>query len=191
MAVPGYPEVYSLPRGELVPNSRLPVLVYRHVLPQPWNAETAREFCEANHWQKRGEWGVITVPHFHPNSHECYAVFQGSSRLVLGREQDDTSATGVEVDVFPGDIIVIPAGVSHRSLSSSGNYRYIGVYPETGPRWRNVFCQHDESVNELVKEIGTVEVPEHDPVFGLGGPLVLIWSKALGRHNHREVSAKL
>lgn len=29
-----------------------------------------------------------------------------------------------------GDVVVVPAGVSHRSLTSEGGYRYIGVYPE-------------------------------------------------------------
>lgn len=58
------------------------------------------------------------------------AVFQGGSRLVLGRERHDTATGGVEVDVKAGDVIVVPAGVSHRSLSAYGDYRYIGVYPE-------------------------------------------------------------
>lgn len=58
------------------------------------------------------------------------AIFRGDSRLVLGRERCETSETGVEVDVNAGDVIVIPAGVSHRSISSTEDYRYIGVYPE-------------------------------------------------------------
>lgn len=91
---------------------------------------------------------MIKTPHFHPNSHECYgkrphsrlhsspsdntisAIFQGKSRLILGREQDDAAPGGIEVDVAAGDVIVIPAGVSHRSLTSEDDYRYIGVYPE-------------------------------------------------------------
>lgn len=58
------------------------------------------------------------------------AVFQGGSRLALGRERHETATGGVEVDVKAGDVIVVPAGVSHRSLSAYGDYRYIGVYPE-------------------------------------------------------------
>lgn len=67
------------------------------------------------------------------HTNKSSAVFQGSSRLVLGRDRDDVDEVGtgwLEVDVGPGDIIVIPAGVSHRSLTSEGDYRYIGVYPE-------------------------------------------------------------
>jgi hypothetical protein len=63
------------------------------------------------------------------------AIIQGSSRLVLGRQKPSDgqeSTDGVEIDVETGDVVVVPAGVSHRSLdgSSKGGYKYIGVYPE-------------------------------------------------------------
>jgi len=32
---------------------------------------------------------------------------------------------------------------------------------------------------ELENEIGAVGVPEHDPVYGLEGPLVVLWKKAM------------
>ena len=53
--------------------------------------------------------------------------------MALGREKHETSTGGVEVDVKAGDVVVVPAGVSHRSLSAYGDYWYIGVYPEVGP----------------------------------------------------------
>lgn len=37
---------------------------------------------------------------------------------------------GVEVDVRVGDVVVVPAGVSHKSLTAQDGYRYIGVYPK-------------------------------------------------------------
>ena len=49
--------------------------------------------------------------------------------LALGREGDESAQGGVEVEVKAGDVIVVPAGVSHRSLNAE-NYRYIGVYPK-------------------------------------------------------------
>lgn len=61
---------------------------------------------------------------------------QGESRLVLGRPKPvdgQECEGGVEVDVSTGDVVVVPAGVSHRSLTSSGGYRYVGVYPEVSP----------------------------------------------------------
>jgi uncharacterized protein YjlB len=170
------------------------------------------------------------------------AIVQGESRLVLGRSKPNEGQEGtggVEVDVSTGDVVVVPAGVSHRSLTSSGGYRYIGVYPEvsstarywrqgtksrtrsaanaasstsveqvdylnpdllehrdghfpkrsssqaavadlvqTGPKWRNNFCKGEEPMEDLENEIARVEIPEADPVYGTGGPLVRIWKTA-------------
>ena len=64
----------------------------------------------------------------------CIAIIRGSSRLALGRAKEDKGTDGVEVDVCMGDVIVIPAGVSHRSLRSDDGFRYIGVYPEVSQR---------------------------------------------------------
>ncbi|KAF9889818.1 hypothetical protein FE257_006908 [Aspergillus nanangensis] len=173
-----YPEAYYLGQGNLVPNSRLPALVYRGVLPKSLDKGEIQALCEANRWEKRGEWGPFWDAHFHPNTHECYAVFQGSSRLLLGGEGHDPPTGGVEVDVRAGDVIVVPAGVSHRSLSAAGDYRYIGVYPEECPRWRNDWCEGKEAMSGLQEEIRNVITPNHDPVYGEDGPLPVLWRKA-------------
>ncbi|KAJ5211917.1 uncharacterized protein N7498_003563 [Penicillium cinerascens] len=102
----------------------------------------------------------------------------GGSRLALGRERHETATGGVEVDVKAGDVIVVPAGVSHRSLSAYGDYRYIGVYPEAAPKWRNNYCRGNEDMETLREEIAGVDIPQHDPVYGLDGPLVDIWNEA-------------
>ncbi|KAH8730025.1 hypothetical protein GQ44DRAFT_473261 [Phaeosphaeriaceae sp. PMI808] len=175
------PEQYPLPPTTNVPNSPLPALIYRNVLPSPCDSESAKELCEANGWEKRGEWGAITTAHFHPNTHECYAIVQGESRLVLGRckpADGEEGTEGIEVDVSTGDVVVVPAGVSHRSLTSSGGYRYIGVYPKTNPKWRNNFCKGEEPLEDLKNEIAHVAMPDADPVYGADGPLVRIWRTA-------------
>jgi uncharacterized protein YjlB len=61
---------------------------------------------------------------------DCEAIIRGSSRLALGRAKDVEATDGIEVNIRTGDVIVIPAGVSHRSLKSEEGFRYIGVYPE-------------------------------------------------------------
>jgi len=59
------PEEYYLSKGVLVPNNRLPVLVYRDVLPRPVAREAARELCEMNHWEMRVSFAfwIICVLH--------------------------------------------------------------------------------------------------------------------------------
>ncbi|KAJ5084917.1 hypothetical protein NUU61_009496 [Penicillium alfredii] len=171
------PETYYLTKGDLVPNNSVPALVYRNVLPRPITQDSAQTLCEGNHWEKRGEWGPLWEAHFHPNTHECYAIIRGQSTLVLGREHAATTG-GVEVDVSAGDVVVVPAGVSHRSISADNEYRYIGVYPEAAPKWRNNFCKGKEDMHLLVEEITSVAVPEDDPVYGKDGPLVTLWQQA-------------
>lgn len=47
------PEEYYLKPTPYVPNSDLPVLVYRNVLPSPHDEDSATDFLEANSWEKR------------------------------------------------------------------------------------------------------------------------------------------
>jgi uncharacterized protein YjlB len=46
---------------------------------------------------------------------------------------------------------------------------------QTGPKWRNLYCKGEEEMENLKKEIGEVNMPEQDPVYGENGPLVRIW----------------
>jgi uncharacterized protein YjlB len=102
------PEIYHFSPTSHVPNSRLPVLIYREVLPSPPSAASARDALEKNHWIQGGVFKTFRTHHFHSVAHECYAVFSGSSRLLLGRGPLDDPEGGVEVDVQSGDIIVLP-----------------------------------------------------------------------------------
>lgn len=87
--------------------------------------------------------------------------------------------------------MVIPAGVAHATVSKpefvdspaeadpSTRYRYIGVYPEGTPKWRNEFGKHEVSSDDpLVGEIAAVPIPPNDPVNGPDGPLVQLWKNA-------------
>ncbi|KAF1984587.1 hypothetical protein K402DRAFT_139814 [Aulographum hederae CBS 113979] len=182
------PERFYLAPTPSVPNNNLPILLYRNVLPKPYNSAKAKEFCEGNGWEMRGEWGAITTHHFHPNTPECYAIVRGSSQLLLGRGQHD-KAGGVEVLVRTGDVIVLPPGISHCSVSAEEGYWYIGVYPPTAPKWRNLYCEGEEKMEELRKEIDRVEIPDFDPVFGRNGPLTKIWreAKAVGQNPRANI----
>lgn len=107
------PETYTLNPTGHVPNSALPVLVYRDVLPQPYDQITAKDALEKNEWTQGGVFGHYPAHHYHSVTHECYAVFSGNTRFLLGRGPLDHADHGVEVDLHAGDIIVQPvSGVS-------------------------------------------------------------------------------
>lgn len=48
------PEQYRIPPNEYAPNSRLPVLIYRDVLPLPLSEDRTTAFLESHGWEKRG-----------------------------------------------------------------------------------------------------------------------------------------
>ncbi|KAF5018252.1 hypothetical protein F66182_9781 [Fusarium sp. NRRL 66182] len=125
--------------------------------------------------------------HFHPNTHECYGVIQGGSELIFGAGGADSPDVGVRVPVHLGDVIVVPAGVSHASIhednktkDKSERYRYIGVYPVESPHWRNEFGKVPlAEKSDVVEESSRVPIPQ-DPLSGDGGPLMRLWRAAQG-----------
>jgi uncharacterized protein YjlB len=112
---------------------------------------------------------------------------------VFGEGGADQGGVGPRCRVQAGDVVVIPAGVAHASVSSAADdhddrpeaaakppaYRYIGVYPPGAPHWRNEFGKNPLGVDRaLFDEVAQVPVPI-DPVYGHGGPLVEVWTAAL------------
>lgn len=126
------PEQYHLKMSSPhVPNSPLPVLVYRSALSLPATPASTCSTIEPNHWLKGGVFKHYGAHHFHSVTHECYAVFKGHSKLLLGRGPlDEEQEDDLIVELAEGDAIVLPAGVAHCSLESSEDYEYVGLYPE-------------------------------------------------------------
>lgn len=113
------PETYFLTTPTpYVPNSPYPVLIYRDALPPNPTPSSTREAIEKNQWLQGGVFKTYKAHHFHSVTHECYAVFKGSSRLLLGRGPLDETEKGVEVDLHTGDVIVLPVRFSLRWLST-------------------------------------------------------------------------
>jgi uncharacterized protein YjlB len=129
-----HPERYYI-KGSTphVPNSPhgFPVLVYRAALPTEPTVATVCATIEPNNWLKGGVFKHYATHHFHSVTHECYAVFKGSSTLLLGQGPlDREDEEDVVVEMREGDAIVLPAGVAHCSLESSPDYGYVGLYPK-------------------------------------------------------------
>ncbi|KAF4634757.1 hypothetical protein G7Y89_g3345 [Cudoniella acicularis] len=176
------PEQYYIKRSTPhVPNSPLPVLVYRSVLLSNPDPASTCAAIEPNDWLKGGVFKHYGAHHFHSVTHECYAVFKGHSRLLLGRGPlDPEDDHDLLLDLKEGDAIVLPAGVAHCNLESSDDYEYVGLYPKGSPHWDNNFCKADgEETREKEANARAVPIPQSDPIFGVGGPLVTIWKKAV------------
>jgi uncharacterized protein YjlB len=132
--MPTTPESYVIPPTPHVPNSHLPVLVYRNALPDT-SPDGILSLIEPNKWIKGGQWkGSLTsigTPHFHSNTHECYAVISGKTKYLLGRGpldgevNEEGRPNGMLLSVGKGDVFVLPVSfilllLSHRSSSEPG-----------------------------------------------------------------------
>lgn len=112
------------------PNSKLPVLVYRNVLPADHTIQSTEQAFLLNHWIKGGVFKHYPTAHFHSNTRECYAAISGSTRCLYGVGPLDDPEQGVEFEMKAGDIAVHAAGVAHKNVESSADYEYVGLYPE-------------------------------------------------------------
>ncbi len=158
------PETYSFQDDGGIPNSPLPVLVYRGVGGASRGAGACEELFAANGWLGAWRDGIFPFHHFHSTAHEVLGIVSGRVMVMLG------GPGGREFQVRTGDVLVLPAGTGHRYLGSSGDLLVVGAYPD-GMRWdirRGDPAEH----NEAVANIRAVPLPRADPV---GGPLVELW----------------
>jgi uncharacterized protein YjlB len=86
------------------PNSKLPILVYRNVLPGDLTEDSAQKLVEANNWYKGGTFKHYPTAHFHSNTHECYAALRGNTKCLYGVGPLDDEKDGVSFDMKAGDI---------------------------------------------------------------------------------------
>jgi len=161
-------EVYFKDDGS-IPNSALPLLVYRQafVLGASDLAATIEEHFARHDWT--GSWRASVFPfhHYHSKTHEVLAVYRGTATLQFGGEK------GRKFVVKPGDVVVIPAGVGHKRVESGPDFSVVGAYPG-GRIWDLLRGLPDERPR-ADRNIAAVPLPDNDPIAGPGGPLKQIW----------------
>ena len=151
---------WSKPKG-MLPNSRFPLLVHRGAVPGG-GAEAVIGRLRSNAWYNNWRWpGIYTYRHFHSTTHECLGVAQGWMEIEVFGEG------GKRIRVETGDIVVMPAGVSHMMIGQSDDVLMVGGYPE-GRDWDNM--QQDHLTEELrrtaAKRIMMLPIPARDPATG-------------------------
>ncbi len=154
---------FSRPKG-LLPNSRFPLLVHRGGI-AGGQADAVLKRFRSTGWYNNWRYpGVYTYAHFHSTTHECLGVAVGWMEVeVFGRG-------GTPIRVEAGDVIVVPAGVSHIMVGHSDDVMMVGGYPD-GRDWDNM--QEDHLTEELgraaAKRVMMCPIPAKDPVTG--GPI--------------------
>jgi len=161
------PEVRSIVLQDdgTYPNNPRPLLLYlRAVSPNP--ADIERLFT-TNHWPSAWRNGVYPYHHYHSTAHEALGAYDGSATILFG------GPGGTTVTIRAGDVAVIPAGVAHRCLEASRDFRIVGAYP-LGQRWDMCYGQAGERP-AADQNIAAVPDPQMDPVQGETGALPRLW----------------
>ncbi len=157
------PETAFFDDDGAIPNSPLPVLIYRDV------SDLDEALFASNGWLGAWRDGIYSFHHFHSTAHEVLGIARGRASVVLGGP-----SVGRQFEVSSGDVLVLPAGTGHFNAGSSGDLLVIGAYPN-GMRWdlrRGDPAEHDE----VLANIRAVPLPDADPVHGQEGPLVRMWA---------------
>jgi uncharacterized protein YjlB len=161
------PDTLALERSGAIPNSQLPVLVYRdlELAADPASAEHA---FAGNGWLGAWRNGIFGYHHFHSTAHEVLAIVGGTATVTLG------GPDGRTLEVGRGDVLVLPAGTGHCNRGASGDLLVVGAYPE-GMSW-DIRRGDPDEYDEAVANIAAVPLPRSDPVHGADGPLRELWS---------------
>lgn len=120
---------------------------------------------------------MFPFSHYHSNTHEALAIFQGQALLQFGGDDQ----VSVQEQVAAGDVLVIPAGVAHKQVRSSGGFTMVGAYPEGAPHWDCLEGKGGCSEKSAAEQtICNVALPPSDPVFGSrsDAPVMRYWKGA-------------
>jgi uncharacterized protein YjlB len=154
--------------GSIPNNPTLPLLLYPGAL--RLGSDPAAD-CEAVFaacgWGGTWRNGIYSYHHYHSTAHEVLAISRGEVRVKFGGEN------GVEVELHPGDVALIPAGVGHKNLGATRDLLVVGAYPP-GQTWD--LLRGDPGERPWAQQnIARVPLPTNDPVYGPVGPLHTHW----------------
>ncbi|SMD10425.1 Uncharacterized protein YjlB [Pedobacter nyackensis] len=154
------PEIYHFTDDGIIPNSRHPVLVFRQVfnLDPDLGADWLEGHFAENGWTNAFRWRVYDYHHYHSNTHEVLGVYAGNASLQLGGEH------GQQLQVGIGDVVILPAGTGHKSVSHSKDFAIVGAYPDG--KEPDLIRLEDERPKDVREKVDTVPLPENDPLSG-------------------------
>ena len=150
------PFLIHCPAAGGIPNSRLPVVVWRGGV--SGDAEAITAHFARHGWSNAWTDGVYGYHHFHSTAHEALGVSRGAAALRLGGPR------GRRVMLRAGDALVIPAGVGHRREWASRDFEIVGAYP--GGADYDIRRGDPAELPEVLAHIAAVPPPGRNPVDG-------------------------
>ncbi len=152
----------SKPQGK-IPNSRFPLLIHRGAVPGGGVKAVQTRFRE-NGWGNCWEYpGVYHYAHFHSTTHEALGCAAGWMEFNLSVGEGGWTRVRIEA----GDVIVMPAGVSHEHVDASDDIMMCGGYAG-GRDWDNIQEEFlsDDLYRAACKRIMSLPIPDRDPATG-------------------------
>ncbi|MBO4226783.1 cupin domain-containing protein [Bradyrhizobium neotropicale] len=155
----------------LVPNNRLPFLVYKATVDvdNEHPEKTIEGLFGANGWGAMWRNGVYDYLHYHSTVHEVLGVSRGHARVQFGGDR------GKVLEISAGDVAILPAGTGHQLIAASDDFCVVGAYPPGPPM--EITRPTPENHAKALKAIPQVATPKTDPVMGENGPLVRLWKR--------------
>lgn len=154
--------------GNFPNNAKLPLIIYKQALIlNDTTPKKVQHFLRRNGWKKTWLNGIYDYHHFHSNTHEALVIYSGKCIVQVGGPK------GKKVTIKAGDVIIFPAGVAHKNIQSSVNFKSIGCYP-----FAIDYDMHVGKLNErsqVIKNIRKVKHPKTDPIYGKSGHLFRYW----------------
>lgn len=156
--------------GTIPNNPTLPLVLYREAVDlagSPDPEERIERMFAANGWGAMWRNGIFPYVHYHSMIHEALGVARGRATVRFGGKK------GREIEVGPGDVVILPAGTGHQRLTPSRDLVVIGAYPPSG---KYDLCRGSKAEHaKALRSIPKIPPPATDPVFGPDGPLINLW----------------
>ena len=170
MIPPRTPHLHHFADAGAIPNNAaLPVVHYRHAIELGNDPPAAIEAVfSKNRWKPDWRDKIYNYHHYHSTAHEVMGIAAGYARVRLG------GISGDDVELEPGDVVVLPAGTGHKLIAASEDFLVVGAYPK-GQDWDVITAEEPQKKAEALATIAALPFPAADPVYGKAGALIDIW----------------
>jgi uncharacterized protein YjlB len=157
-----------IPAWGRIPNTSLqskPLLIYHSAFEGGSQSDISRHLEKVGAVKPQWTYSMYPTSHYHSTTHEVLSVVAGKAKLCFGHEDNPER---FEPMVSKGDVMVVPAGVSHRLLEDvDGGFTMVGAYPP-GKEWDMCYGKAvEEDRAENIKKLGWFS---KDPIYGESGP---------------------
>lgn len=156
------------PNGYFPNNNHYPLLIYKSVFNGDLAAASIKKLLKLNNWENAWVNGIYDYHHYHSNTHEVLVILAGCCEVIYG------GPNGKVFKLTKGDVVIHPAGVSHKNENASDDFSCVGAYPAAIDY--DMCYGKKEEHPQVELAINNVVLPKMDPVFGANGKIFQYWS---------------